>query len=141
MTVSDLYSRLLDPGGPVPRRSCGDKEVREFRLLAVVIGMALLVTSCGDEWKPVTAPSQGQAGPVTPGPPEPASLVIDQLSVGLPPLALQDGKFWYRVKFFVRETSGRSGASIHRIVVTSPDAVNDNDPSCWGDLPIGVAAG
>jgi hypothetical protein len=45
------------------------------------------------------------------------------------------------VKFFVRETSGHSGATIRRIVVTSPDAVNDNDPSCWGDLPVTVAAG
>ena len=89
----------------------------------------------------VTGPSQGQTEPVPPRPPEPASLIIEQLSIGLPPLALQDGKFWYRVKFFVRETSGRGGAAIRRIVVTSPDAVNDNDPSCWGDFPIGVAAG
>jgi hypothetical protein len=112
-----------------------------FRSVAVVIGMALLATSCGDGLKPVTGPSQEQAGPVTPRPPEPASLVIDQLSVGLSPLALEDGKLCYRVKFFVRETSWRSGATIRRIVVISPDAVNDHDSWCWGDLPIGLPAG
>jgi hypothetical protein len=128
----------------MPRRSWGRNTVRlssSFRSLAVVIGMALLVTSCEDRPNHVTGPSQGQTSPVTPAPPQPASLVIDQLSVGQPPLALQDGKFWYRVKFFVRETSGHSGATIRRIVVTSPDAVNDNAPWCWGDVPITVAPG
>ena len=126
------------------RRLCGHNKVRVsswFQSLAIFIGMALLVTSCEDRPNPVTGPGQGQTSPVAPAPPQPASLVIDQLSVGLPPLALQDGKFLYRVKFFVRETSGHSGATIRRIVVTSPDAVNDNDPWCWGDRPITVAAG
>ena len=126
------------------RRLCGHNKVRvsgSFQSLAIFIGMALLVTSCEDRPNPVTGPGQGQTSPVAPAPPQPASLVIDQLSVGLPPLALQDGKFWYRVKFFVRETSWHGGAIIRRIVVTSPDAVNDNDPSCWGDFLITVTAG
>ena len=128
----------------MPRRLCGHKGVGVsslFRSVAVVIAMALLVTSCGGRSNAVTGPTQGQTGPVTPAPPQPSSLAIEQLSVGLPPLALQDGKFWYRVKFFVRETSGHSGAIIRRIVVTSPDAANDNDPSCWGDFLITVTAG
>lgn len=128
----------------MPRRSFGHNKVSvssSFRSLAIFVGMALLVTSCEDRPNPVTGPSQGQTSPGAPAPPQPASLIIDQLSVGQPPFALQDGKSWYRVKFFIRETSGHSGATIRRIVVTSPDAVNDNAPWCWGDLPITVAAG
>ena len=126
------------------RRSFGHERVSIsswFPSLAAVIGMALLVTSCEDRPNSITGPSQVQTAPVAPRPPEPASLVIEELSVGMPPIVLRDGTSWYRVKFFVRETSGHSSATLLRIVVKSPDAVNDNDPSCWGDYPITVNAG
>ena len=110
-----------------------------FPSLAAVIGMSLLVISCED--KSITGPSPGQPEPLAPRPPEPASLVIERLSVDLPARVLRDGTSWYRVKFFVRETSGRSAAVIRRIVVTSPDAVDDTGPWCWGDSPIIVASG
>jgi hypothetical protein len=112
------------------------------RALGAVLAAALLTTSCQDRPYderpyPFPGPTPGQPGPSS----EPPSLVIERLSVGTPPLALEDGTFWYRVKFLIRETSGHSSALIQRIVVTSPDAVNDNDPWCWGDVPIVVPAG
>src|SRR5215813_3324810 len=144
MTVSYRHSRFVVRGASMQRRLCGHERVsvsRWFPSFAAVIGMALLVTSCEGNPNPITGPSQGQTASVAPPPPEPASLVIEELSVGMPPIVLRDGTSWYRVKFFVRETSGHSSATILRIVVKSPDAVDDRDPSCWGDYPITVNAG
>lgn len=110
-----------------------------FLPLAAVIGMSLLVTSCED--RPITGPSPGPAEPVVPRPAQPASLVIERLSVGMPSGDVRGGASWYRVKFFVRETSGQGAAVIRRIVVTSPDDVDDTGPWCWGDGPIVIAPG
>jgi hypothetical protein len=70
----------------------------------------------------------------------PASLVIEGLSVSLR-VAPSDAFLNYRVRFLLRETSGNSGATIQRVVVTSADETNDNGPWCWGDAPIRIQPG
>jgi hypothetical protein len=46
------------------------------------------------------------------------------------------GLIQYRVKFFLRETSGAGTAWIQRIVVSSPAVTDDTGSWCWGDTPM-----
>ena len=46
----------------------------------------------------------------------------------------QDGaRFGYGVRFLLRETGGRSGATIDRIVVYGPSGSDETNPGCWRD--------
>jgi hypothetical protein len=79
--------------------------------LAGLLAAAAPVVGCSDVPYPFNGPSQDEKEKVVLPPPEPPSLVIDQLSVGMPTFPLKDGRFSYRVKFFVtfRDEADREG--------------------------------
>jgi len=73
----------------------------------------------------------------TPGPvPAPidattnASVAIEDASAIVHP----DGaRFGYEVRFLLRETGGRSGATVQRVVVYGPSGSDETGPGCWRD--------
>ena len=42
-------------------------------------------------------------------------------------------RFGYDVRFLLRESAGRSGATVRGIVVYGPEGSDGTGPSCWGD--------
>ena len=81
---------------------------------------------------PTTTPSAGTSTP--PGIPpvtNPSSAVVaaeDPFAIGH-----RDGSvFGFAVRFLLRETGGKSGATITRIVVYGPDGSDQTGQACWG---------
>ena len=106
---------------------------RSTRVLVslVVVGTVLPLLGC----------SQGPAAPLaptsTPAPvPDPldaktdASVAIEDASA----IVHQQGSsFGYEVRFLLRESGRRSGATVQRIVVYGPAGSDATSPGCWQD--------
>ena len=115
--------------------------------LTVVFALSIFVVGCKDSPSALgptivdrPPPAPRPAPELIPVPRGPASLAIEALGVVLR-FPQSDGYLYYRATIVLRETSGNSGATIQRVVVTGPDEINDNGPWCWGDTPIRVEPG
>jgi hypothetical protein len=107
--------------------------MRRSLTLSVFIAILAVASACNNTSSP-SAPL-----PVPPAPPAPqptASLVIEHTSlivVPCPPGCGTD-KFQYWPRFQLRETSGRSGATIQNLFVGDPvrGGGDNTGPGCWG---------
>jgi hypothetical protein len=59
---------------------------------------------------------------------ESAFAIVHRQPLGEPP-----GYYGYELRFLLRETSGRSGATVERIVIYGPSGSDETGPGCWRD--------
>ena len=96
---------------------------------AVTVGV-ILVGCNSPSLPPAPSPIPQSATPQPPPPPSSAVVTIESPFAIVSP----DGaRFGYAVRFLLRETDGRSGATIERIVVTGPSGSDEAGPGCWRD--------
>jgi hypothetical protein len=111
-------------------------------LFAVVTSAGLLLCAgCGDaplapSSLPVVAPPTSVPAPAPPTlPPLPSStLAIEEISVTVHPPGKQGWTFGYEPRFQLRETSGKSGATLVKVEISSDAGTEVTGPSCWGEM-------
>ncbi len=106
-------------------------------VLAVALGCVTGCTGSSPHPDPVavlTAPSAPlpPASPVPPVPPFATSeLVISHVSVTELPPSPQGAYYVYNVRFWLTETTGKSGATIVGVDLGAPNETDSTGPSCW----------
>lgn len=111
-------------------------------LKAVVLGVTFgCLTACGGGHSGPSAPISLPTSPSPPAPPaSAAALTISNVKVE--EFAPRPGNAYYAypVRFWLIETTGKSGATIQNIAVTAGAETEGTGPGCWGET-IHVAPG
>jgi len=98
-----------------------------------VVTVGLFLVGCNSpSFPPTPSPIPESVATPTPVPrptnPSSALVTIENAFAIVSP----DGsRFGYGVRFLLRETGGRSGATIDRVVVYGPSGSDETDPGCW----------
>ena len=99
----------------------------------ILLGTALPLLGCSQGSLAPASPTRIPLPTPTPGPIDAttnASVTIEDASAIIHP----DGaRFGYEVRFLLRETGGRSGATVQRIAFYGPDGSDETGPGCWRD--------
>ena len=125
--------------------------IHSTRQTVIVVGlivatvMAGATVGCSSQQTPVgpinpliPPPTRDVSTPKPPPPPPDgptqAAVVIESAYaiVSQPPRE-SSGYYGYGVRFLLRETSGRSGATVERILIYGPSGSDEAGPGCWGD--------
>ena len=117
-----------------PRRSDSTRAL----VLLVVLGATGALLGCS-EGSPVT-PTRSPSPPAQPGPIDAntnAAVAIEDASVVVYQLG---SRFGYDVRFLLRETGGRSGATVLAVGIFNPDQSDVTGRDCWRD-PLRVPPG
>lgn len=95
--------------------------------------VALLLAAAGCAESPSVPLAPAPAIPVTPPAPPPSGPAAASLAVEDPFVLVTGGgaTYVYGVRFLLRETSGRSGATIERIVIRGPAESDETGSTCW----------
>ena len=119
--------------------------LRQLARCRYIVSAAALgyVTACGSSSphpEPVvvlTAPSPPlpPQSPVPPGRPFATSdLEISHVAVTELAPASREAYYVYQVRFWLTETTGKSGATVSGLEVGAPDETDSIGPSCWRDI-------
>src|SRR5262245_29508927 len=118
------------------------RQLQLARCRCIVFGVALgCVSGCGGSSPHpdpvlvvVTAPS-APLPPASPLPPAPSSatseLEISHVAVTELPPSSRAAYFAYNVRFWLTETTGKSGATISGVELGVPGETDSTGPSCW----------
>lgn len=106
---------------------------------ALAFLLVLLTSACSNSpaaptpsANPTPNPPPGYSSPAIPAVSNPSSAAVTEED----PFAIvgTDGsRFAYGVRFRLREISGKSGATVTRVVVYGPSGSDETNPGCWGD--------
>lgn len=124
---------------------------RRERLASVVVLALLIATGCDSGPRSPITPTEPGPPPTTPAPPAmpPPALPSFDASLSSASIVIEDAfakvhpdgnRFGYEVRFLLRETSGRSAATITEVTVYGPEGSDITGPGCWRET-VQVKAG
>ena len=110
--------------------------MRNLTTVALIVSLAVAAAGCSSPTAPNAItyfpplPSPTPLPP--PSPPTAAAVVIEDAWAGVRWPNDLDKSFGFGPRFLLRETGGKSGATLLRIVVSGPNGTDETDPGCWG---------
>lgn len=114
-------------------------QLSAHRYIACAVALGCVTSCTGSSPHPdpvpvLTAPSAPlpPASPLPPVPPLATSeLVISHVSVTESPPPSQGAYYVYNVRFWLTETTGKSGATIVGVELGAPNETDSTGPGCW----------